>query len=267
MGGLLFCALAVVVWAFLDRSRVGFVAAFALFAGAAIGLLDDVANIRGKRALGLLPLQKLVLQGITGALVGIGLHIVGLSHQFVPFGGSRNLGWGVAVLAAIAVIATSNAVNLTDGVDGLAASCAVAVFAATTLIGLHQHNLPAVVMSAGLVGALCAFLVFNWFPARVFMGDTGSLAIGTALVVVSAELGMLWWLPLLGVVFVAETLSVIVNVTAITRFKRRVLRASPLHHHFEELGLREQRLVLAFAAGAALGAGAVLLYAVRVGSP
>jgi phospho-N-acetylmuramoyl-pentapeptide-transferase len=78
---------------------------------------------------------------------------------------------------------------------------------------------------------------------------------------------MLWLLPLLGVVFAAETLSVIVNVTAITRFHRRVLRASPLHHHFEELGLREQRLVLAFAAGGALGAGAVLLFAFRMGSP
>ncbi|MFN2569401.1 MAG: phospho-N-acetylmuramoyl-pentapeptide-transferase [Candidatus Dormibacteria bacterium] len=266
MGGLLFCALAVLVWLLFDRSRSGFVAVFALSAGASVGLLDDLANIRGTAALGLHPRQKLVLQCFAGALVGIGVHAVGLTHQWIPRFGSPNLGWGVAVLAAVALVACSNAVNLTDGVDGLAASCSIAAFTATGMIGLHQHNVPAVVISAGLVGALCAFLVFNWFPARVFMGDTGALALGSALVVVSAELGLLWLLPLLGLVFLAETLSVIVNVTAITRFGRHVLRASPLHHHFELLGLGEQRLVPAFAAAAVAGAGAVVLLAV-VGQP
>jgi len=262
MGGLLFCGLVVLAWAFFDRSRVGFVAVFALSAGASVGLLDDLANIRGVGALGLLPRQKLVLQAGIGALVGIGIHAVGLTHQRIPHFGSPNLGWGVAVLAAVALVACSNAVNLTDGVDGLAASCAIAAFTATTLVGIHQHNVPAVVVSAGLVGGLLAFLVFNWFPARLFMGDTGSLALGCALVAVAAQLGLLWLLPLLGIVFLAETLSVIVNVTAITRFGRHVLRASPLHHHFELLGLREHRLVLAFTAAAAVGAGALVLIAV-----
>jgi phospho-N-acetylmuramoyl-pentapeptide-transferase len=118
-----------------------------------------------------------------------------------------------------------------------------------------------VVTTAALIGGLCAFLVFNWFPARIFMGDTGSLALGCALVAASAELHLLWLLPLMGVVFVAETLSVIVNVTAIRRFHRRVFRASPLHHHFEELGLRERRLVACFAAAAAAGTLLTVLYA------
>jgi len=99
-----------------------------------------------------------------------------------------------------------------------------------------------------------AFLAYNWWPARVFMGDVGSLALGCALSAVAAELRLLWLLPLLGLVFVAEALSVIVNVTAIVRFHKRVLLASPLHHHFEALGLREQRLVVAFGAVAVLAA-------------
>jgi len=93
------------------------------------------------------------------------------------------------------------------------------------------------------------------------MGDTGSLALGCALVVLSAELHLLWWLPLLGLVFVVETLSVIVNVTAIRRFGKRLLRASPLHHHFEEMGIREQRLVALFGAAAAAATFITVMYA------
>jgi len=256
MGGLFFCLLAVSAWAIFDHTRAGFVLAFAVAAGAALGVLDDVANVRGRGALGLLPRQKLVLQALLGVLIGIGLHQVGATKQVLPVFGSVDLGWGVLVLAALAVVATSNAVNLTDGVDGLAGWCSVLVFSALWALALHLGVRPAAVVSAALVGGVLAFLVYNWWPARVFMGDTGSLALGCALAAVAAEVRMLWLLPLLGAVFLAETLSVIINVTAITRYQRRVFRASPLHHHFEELGLREQRLVLWF--GAAAGFGALL---------
>jgi phospho-N-acetylmuramoyl-pentapeptide-transferase len=256
MGGVVFCVLTAIAWVLLDHTRAGFVIAFAVAAGAALGVLDDVANIRGRGALGLVARQKLVLQGLVGVLVGVGLHNVGATRQVLPVLGSVDLGWGVLVLAALAVVAASNAVNLTDGVDGLAAWCSVLVFSALWALALHLGAHSAAILSAALVGGVLAFLVYNWWPARVFMGDTGALALGCALATVAAEVRMLWLLPLLGVVFVAETVSVIVNVTAITRFGHRVLRASPLHHHFEELGLREQRLVLWF--GAAAGAGALL---------
>jgi phospho-N-acetylmuramoyl-pentapeptide-transferase len=256
MGGIVFCVLAVLAWAVLDHTRAGFVLAFAVAAGAGLGILDDIANIRGRGALGLLGRQKLVLQALVGLLVGVGLHEVGATRQVLPVLGNVDLGWGVVVLAVLAVMAASNAVNLTDGVDGLAGWCSVLVFSALWALALHLGVRPAAVVSAALAGGVLAFLVYNWWPARVFMGDTGSLALGCALAATAAEVRMLWLLPLLGVVFVAETLSVIVNVTAITRFGRRVFRASPLHHHFEELGLREQRLVLWF--GAAAGAGAML---------
>jgi phospho-N-acetylmuramoyl-pentapeptide-transferase len=265
MGGILFSALAVLAWLIFDHSRAGFVLVFALLAGAGLGVLDDLANISGRGALGLLGRQKLVLQGLVGVLVGVGLLRVGATHQVLPVLGSVDLHGGIIPLAALAVMAASNAVNLTDGVDGLAGWCSVLVFSALWALALHLGIHSAAVMSAAIVGGVAAFLLYNWFPARVFMGDTGSLALGCALAAVAAEVHMLWLLPLLGVVFVAETVSVIVNVTAITRFGRRIFRASPLHHHFEELGLREQGLVLWFGAAAALGALLAVLAGLRSG--
>ena len=262
MGGVLFCAIVVCAWLGFDRSRLGFVATFALVAGALLGLLDDRANIHGRGVFGLGAREKLVVQAFIGLLVGVGLDVVGATRQYVPGLGAPDLhGAGIILVSIVAVVAVSNAVNLTDGVDGLAASCAAVVFAGLLAVALQQRALPVVVVTAALVGALLAFLLFNWFPARIFMGDTGSLALGCALVAVAAEVHLLWLLPLAGIVFVAETLSVIVNVTAVRRFGRRVLRASPLHHHFEELGLREQRLVACFTAVAAVGTLLTVLYA------
>ncbi|HEX3605107.1 MAG TPA: phospho-N-acetylmuramoyl-pentapeptide-transferase [Candidatus Dormibacteraeota bacterium] len=254
MGGVLFCTLPVGAWLFLDHGRAGFLAVFALLGGAAIGVVDDVANIRGRGALGLHGRQKLVLQLLVGVLVGIGLDAVGLTREIIPGVGAVNLHWLIIPLAALAVIACSNAVNLTDGVDGLAGSTSVIALVTMWALAQHAGNAPVAVVSASLCGGVLAFLFYNWWPARVFMGDTGSLALGCALVALAAELRLLWLLPLLGAVFVAETLSVIINVTAIRRFGRRVFRASPLHHHFEELGLREQRLVICFAGAAAVAA-------------
>jgi phospho-N-acetylmuramoyl-pentapeptide-transferase len=262
MGGVLFCAITAVAWLIFDRSRVGFVVVFALGAGAMLGLLDDRDNIRGRGAFGLGAYEKIAFQAWIGLLVGIGLDVAGATRQYFPGLGAPDLhGAGIILVSILAVIAVSNAVNLTDGVDGLAASCSAVVFAGLLAVAVHQHSLPVVIVSAALVGGLAAFLVFNWFPARLFMGDTGSLALGCALVATAAEVHLLWLLPLMGIVFVVETLSVIVNVTAIRRFHRRLLRASPLHHHFEELGLRERRLVVCFTAVAAMGTLLTVLYA------
>jgi len=260
LGGTLFCLVAVVAWLAVDRSRPGFLIVFALLAGAIAGGLDDVVNIRDVSRMGLSVWQKLGLQGLIGVLVGVGLTIAGFTHQFFPGLGAPNLGWGLAVVAAIAVVASSNAVNLTDGVDGLAASCMAFVLVGIAIIAVTRSDLPVAIIAAALAGAVVAFLVFNWFPARVFMGDAGSLALGCALVALTAELHLIWLLPVIGIVFVVEAASVVVNVTAIRRFGRRILRASPIHHHFEELGLREQRLVACFAAAAALGTAVTVLF-------
>jgi phospho-N-acetylmuramoyl-pentapeptide-transferase len=266
LGGALFCVLVVVVWLAADRSRQGFIPIFALVAGAVAGGLDDVVNISDARRLGLNVWQKLGLQGVVGVLVGVGLTIAGFTHQFFPGLGAPNLGWGLAVLVAFAVVATSNAVNLTDGVDGLAASCTAIVLVGLTIIAVGRGDATVALIAAALAGAVISFLLFNWFPARVFMGDAGSLALGCVLVALTTELHLLWFLPVLGIVFVVEAASVVVNVTAIRRFGRRLLRASPIHHHFEEIGLREQRLVASFAAAAALGVALTVLISRAVGS-
>lgn len=260
-GGAVFCAAAVVAWLLADRSRAGFVAVFALTGGALLGAIDDVTNVCILGKLGLGGPEKLAAQLAIGLLAGAALFIAGDTRQLFPGLGAPDLGAGIIVVVAFCVVATSNAVNLTDGVDGLAASCAAVTLTGIAVIAAFGHDRSAAIIAASLVGGLAAFAIYNWFPARIFMGDTGSLALGSVLVVLSAELHLLWWLPLLGLVFVVETLSVIVNVTAIRRYHRRLLRASPLHHHFEEAGLREQRLVGLFASIAALATLVTVLYA------
>ncbi len=261
MGGVLFCLMAVVAWAAADRSRAGFVIAYAIVAAALVGLLDDLANVRGLGSLGLGVRQKLVLQAVVGIAVGLGLYQIGATAQDVPGLGLVSLGWGVVPLSAFAVVATTNAVNLTDGVDGLAGSCSVLALTGAVVAGLWLHAPSAVLLSAALLGGVAAFLVFNWHPARIFMGDTGALALGAGLTAIATQSHLLWLLPLLGIVFAVETASVAVNVTAITRFQRRVFRASPLHHHFEALGIREERLVLLFAGSGAIALGITLAIA------
>ncbi len=261
MGGLLFCLMGVAAWLVADRSLAGFVAVFALVGGAVVGALDDVANVRGLGSLGLTVRQKLVLQVVVGVAVGWGLHQIHATAQDLPGAGMVDLGWGIVPLAALAVVATTNAVNITDGVDGLAGTCTALALAGVVVGALWLHAPSAALVASALLGGVLAFLVFNWHPARIIMGDTGALGLGAALTAVAVESHLLWLLPLLGIVFLVETVSVIVNVTAVTRFHRRIIRASPLHHHFEQLGVREERLVVLFASGGAVALGLTLLIA------
>jgi phospho-N-acetylmuramoyl-pentapeptide-transferase len=259
MGGILFCLIGVAVWLATDRTQAGFVIAFALVGGAAVGFLDDLANVRGLGSLGLRVRQKLVLQIVVGVAVGFGLHAAGATAQALPLAGMVKLGWAIVPLSAIAVVATTNAVNLTDGVDGLAGSCVAIALVGAIVASLWLGAGSAAALAAALLGTIAAFLLYNWHPARIFMGDTGALGLGAALTAICVEAHLLWLLPLLGIVFAVETASVIVNVTAITRFHRRVFRASPLHHHFEKMGISEERLVLLFAAGGAVALTLTLL--------
>ena len=233
MGGVLFCTLPLVAWAILDHSRAGFIAVFAVVAGAAIGVVDDLANIRGRGALGLLGRQKLALQALVGLLLGVGLDIASLTQEVIPGAGAVDLRWGIIPLAVLAVVACSNAVNLTDGVDGLAGSCSVIALVTIWAMAQHGGNRPVAIVAASLTGGVLAFLFYNWWPARVFMGDTGSLALGCGLVALAAEVRLLWLLPLLGAVFVAETLSVILQVGSFKLRGKRIFRMAPLHNQFE----------------------------------
>lgn len=245
-GGLLFLALAAVLYLAADRSRAGGLVLSALILGGALGAVDDFRAIRGGRSLGLRARHKIVVQLITGGFLGYLAWRWGFSGQAIPVDGVRSLGPWLIPIGAVAVAAGSNAFNLTDGSDGLAGGAGIIAFATLALIALSHHHPTGAYSSAVLAGALFGFLAYNLYPARIFMGDTGSLALGTAMVTAAIVNGLLWYLPLLGLIFVLETLSVIVQVLSFKLRGRRVLLMSPLHHHFHLLGWPESRVALWF---------------------
>jgi phospho-N-acetylmuramoyl-pentapeptide-transferase len=253
-GGLVFMLVALVLYLAFDRTLAGAFVLIALLLGGALGFFDDFAAIRGGRSLGLKARHKIVIQLASGALLGYLAYRWGLTAQLVPFDGRQSLGAWIIPLGALAVAAGSNAFNLTDGSDGLAAGAGAITFGALTLVAVLQHHPATAVMPAVLAGALIGFLCYNLFPARLFMGDTGSLALGTAMVAAAMVTGFLWYLPLLALPFVVETVSVIAQVASFKMTGKRIIRMSPLHNHFIVSGWRETPLALWFWAGSLVAA-------------
>jgi phospho-N-acetylmuramoyl-pentapeptide-transferase len=149
-------------------------------------------------------------------------------------------------LLLLMMIGSANAVNLTDGLDGLLAGTAACAYGAYAIIGMMQSNYEVAIFSTAVVGALLGFLVFNAHPAKVFMGDTGSLALGGGIAALAVVTKTELLLPIIGGVFVIEALSVMIQVTSFKLRGKRVFRMSPLHHHFELLGWSEWRVVTTF---------------------
>lgn len=234
-----------------------------------IGFIDDLIIILTKRSLGLKARQKLFAQlVIAGIVVTFLLNNNVSTAQFVPFTDFQlvfpELGWGKAIFflfALFVLIGGSNAVNLTDGLDGLAAgTMAIAcLFMAGLLLLQNQTDLA--VFALALSGACFGFTWFNGPPAQVFMGDTGSLALGGALGGMALFGRLTLFLPIVGGVFVAETLSVIIQVISFKTTGKRIFKMSPLHHHFELGGMMEPQIMLRFwMAGVALGVLGILGY-------
>ncbi len=221
-----------------------------------IGFLDDYIKVALKRSLGLRAREKLFGQAILSVLLallavsafGRGTDLViPFSGFFVPGGVTLELGiWGFLLFSVLVVVGTANAVNLTDGLDGLAAGVTVPVAAALLLIALLMDKLGIAIIMAALMGGCLGFLVYNHHPARIFMGDTGSLALGGALGAAAVLTRSELFLLVIGGVYVLEALSVIIQVISFQLFGRRVFRMSPLHHHFELGGWSEQRVVFTF---------------------
>src|SRR4030081_3846965 len=254
-GGLVFVLVGLLLYLVADRSVAGGFVLIALTLGAALGFVDDVSAIRGRRNLGLKARQKIVIQLATGALLGYLAVRWGLTGQLVPFDGRHPIsGWIVILVTALAVAAGSNAFNLTDGSDGLAAGAGAISFGALALVAVLQHHPSVGLMPAILAGCLTGFLFYNLFPARIFMGDTGSLALGTAMVAAAITTGFLWYLPLLALVFVIETITVIAQVASFKMTGKRIFRMSPLHNHFIVAGWREMPIALYFWAGSLVAA-------------
>lgn len=213
-----------------------------------VGFLDDGLKIIFKRNLGLTSLQKLIAQ-IVISIAAYFLLKMGTFHNTVqiPFTDfSIHLGLAYVLFLVFWLVGFSNAVNLTDGLDGLVSGTASIAFAAYGVLALLNDQLDVAIFAFAVVGALLGFLIFNANPAKVFMGDTGSLALGGALAMLSILVGQELLLLLIGIIFVVETLSVMMQVTSFKLTGKRIFKMSPLHHHFELSGWSEWRIVLTF---------------------
>jgi len=214
-----------------------------------LGLFDDLPKILHGRNLGLKARHKLLGQLIIGLGLGFVLQkTMGIHQVEIPWVGSWDLGWLFVPFVVLVLTATTNAVNLTDGLDGLAAGTSGIIISFFFIVSVIQNPNPVgSYFSAALLGALMAFLWFNGYPAKVFMGDSGSLALGGALCALAFQSRLVYWLPIAGGVLVAEALSVILQVVYFRATGgKRLFKMSPLHHHFELSGVPESQVTLRF---------------------
>ncbi|HTK39590.1 MAG TPA: phospho-N-acetylmuramoyl-pentapeptide-transferase [Patescibacteria group bacterium] len=232
----------------MDRAQTWLPLA-ALIGGAVIGLIDDVINIRGKQ-LGVAGLRSsLKFLMITVIAVGLGLYFwnkLGYSAVGIPFVGDIELGWLIVPLFALAVVSTGNAVNISDGLDGLAGGLLAQSFTTFGIIALFQGNVGIAGFCFATVGVLLSYLWFNIAPARFYMGDLGSFAYGTALGVVAMLTNTLFLLPVIGILFVAEAGSSLIQIISKRYFGKKIFLSAPLHHHLEAQGWPETKVTMRF---------------------
>ncbi len=276
MGGIMFIAAFVVVLAvtLFTAWRLDMGQLFAipyrtvrLFAGVGlalgcgvIGFVDDYIKVVKKRNLGLTSVQKLTLQLMLSAAYAILLYVYGDGCFFIPFIGQVDWGVWFVPFSMFVVVAMSNATNLTDGVDGLCGGTAFVATMALMLMSALAANVGNTLFATVLTGALGGFLLWNIHPAKVFMGDTGSLFIGGALTALAFGIEQPFLLVPVGILYIAENLSVILQVGyfKLTHGKR-LFKMSPLHHHFELCGWSEERIVLTFTGVTLVGCIAAVL--------
>lgn len=215
-----------------------------------IGFMDDYIKVVKKRNLGLNARQKTILQMLVTAAYLITLALCGVKTTWLPFAGYVNVSSGFGLIfwaiAFFFVYGFVNAVNLTDGIDGLASSVTMVACCIFMLISGIMHQSSANILSAAFAGACVGFLVWNSHPAKMFMGDTGSLFLGGAVVGLSFCSGKPILLLLIGVVYLCEALSVVIQVAYYKKTKKRVFKMTPIHHHFEMCGWKEEKIVFTF---------------------
>lgn len=221
----------------------------ALLGGGIVGLIDDIINVRGKGGgvAGLRPHIKFALITVV-ALIGAMFfyHKLGYATIQVPFYGDFSLGWLIIPLFTLVVVSTGNAVNISDGMDGLAGGLLVSAYSAFGIIAALQGNFGIAAFCMTIVGALLAYLWFNIPPARFQMGDVGSFSLGTALGVVAMLTDTLFLLPIICIVFVAEAGSSLLQITSKKFFHRRIFISAPLHHHLEALEWPKTKVTMRF---------------------
>lgn len=266
MGGLIFIiTIATIPFLFFESKNylLSGLCIIVMVAYGIVGFLDDYIKFKFKRNLGLRAYQKILFQFAISIIVSIFAYksnLVG-SELVLPFSGKTiEIGWWIIPLNILVFLATTNSVNLTDGLDGLAAGTTFGYFMpfmmllfvllsgsvlGTNTIYLTEVNNILILISATL-GAIICYLLFNCFPAKIFMGDTGSLALGALIASVMIFTKTTLYLPLLGIMFVASSVSVILQVSYYKLTKKRIFLMAPLHHHFEKKGVHEVRISLSY---------------------
>jgi len=253
MGGIVFL-LAILVTSlvmtgkFTEVSEETYLLLFVTIGFGLLGFLDDFIKIAMKRNLGLTSKQKFLGQVVISIIFYLICRQSDLSTAIgIPFTDYElDFGWFYVFIVIFWLVGFSNAVNLTDGLDGLVSGTSAIAFGAFAVLAWNQQNYEVALFCVAVVGAVLGFLVFNAHPAKVFMGDTGSLALGGALATVAILLKLELLLVIIGGVFVIETLSVILQVASFKTTGKRIFKMSPLHHHYELSGWSEWRVVVTF---------------------
>ncbi|WP_128895112.1 phospho-N-acetylmuramoyl-pentapeptide-transferase [Longirhabdus pacifica] len=250
MGGIIIIlALTVAYYRFAPEQNVQFyILIIAAVGYGFVGFLDDYIKIVFKRSLGLTAKQKLFGQLLISIIVCYLLYTIGHSTEIsIPIINiAFDLQWFYYVFVILLMLGISNAVNFTDGLDGLLSGTSAIAFGAYSIIAVMLMNEEVAFFSAAMIGAVLGFLVYNAHPAKVFMGDTGSLGIGGGLAAVAILTKTEILLFLIGIVFIVEVLSVIIQVASFKTRGKRVFKMSPIHHHFELTGWSEWKIVVVF---------------------
>lgn len=270
MAGVVFVTSIVLVTFFLNLNRQQtWLPLAALVGGGIVGLLDDIINVRGTGGgvAGLRSGLKFTMITVIGLVLGWYFFAkLGIDAVHVPFIGNWVIGWWIIPLFAFAVVATGNAVNISDGLDGLAGGMAAISFSGFGVIALLQGHVVLAAFCFTVVGALLSYLWFNIYPARFFMGDVGSFALGTSLGVVAMLTNSFFLLPVIGLLFVIEAASSLIQIVSKRLFKRKVFISAPLHHHLEASGWPETKVTMRFWVIAAVMSFVGVLFAIAGGN-
>ena len=228
-------------------NTMGFIILITLFFYTLAGFQDDYLKIKGHVNQGLTPRAKLIRQIVIAFLPAIFITLCGEQFTRISFAYNYfDLLWFYPLFAVFIIIGSSNAFNLTDGLDGLATSCGIPVFLACSAVSFLNNYMEVSIIAAATAGALVGFLKYNKAKAQVFMGDTGSLALGGLLGTLAIMGKFELLLIIMAFVFICETLSVIIQVTSFKLTGKRVFKMAPIHHHFELLGWSENKIVITF---------------------
>lgn len=250
MAGMIFLVSIVIITLLfnLDRGQT-YLPLAALVGGGIVGLLDDIINLRsnGKGTAGLRSSIKFAMIAFLGLFLGWFFYYkLGVNTVYVPFVGDWTLGWWIIPIFAFAVVATGNAVNISDGLDGLAGGLLAISYMAFGVIALIQGQYLLAGFTFTVVGALLSYLWFNIYPARFFMGDVGSFGLGASLGVVAMLTDSLFLLPIIGIIFVIEAGSSSVQILSKKIFGKKIFVSAPIHHHLEASGWPETKVTMRF---------------------